>query len=147
MVRFIPFLALLLLTGCPTDDGELADLTFDPPVDDRGAGELDYGTVVVGTNPPPSGTIVVTNNTDAVISMRVDCDNLAGTPFNISCPTDRVDIQPLGSEDAGGSPNNTLAVGGTLLVGPNNVGEIATSISFDANDTIWTFALVATVTN
>mgnify|MGYP007046912599 CR=1 FL=1 len=147
MLRLTLALSLLILTGCPTDGGELPDLSWDPPVDDRGAGEVDFGTVAVGTNPPPSGTIVATNNTDEIISMGVDCDLVVGTPFNISCPTDRVDIQPLGSEDAAGSANNFLAVGGTLLVGPNDVGEVETTISFNADNTIWTFALIATVTN
>lgn len=147
MFRLVLALSLLVLAGCPSGDGDLADITWDPPVDDRGAGELDFGTVAVGTNPPPSGTIIATNNTDEVISMGVDCDNLVGTPFNISCPTDRTDIPPLGSEDAAGAANNFLAVGGTLLVGPNDVGAVEATITFDADNTIWTFALIADVTN
>ena len=146
-VRLGLALSLLGLAGCPTDTGELPDISWDPPVDDRGAGELDFGTVPVGTNPPPSGTIIATNNTDAAISMGVNCGNLSGTPFNISCPTDRVDIQPLGSEDAAGSANNFLAIGGNMFVGPNDVGEVATTITFDSENTIWTFSLLATVTN
>ena len=146
MFRLALALSLLILTGCPTDDGELPPLSWDPPVDDRGAGELDFGTVVVGTNPPPSGTIIATNNTEESISMGVNCAGVTA-PFNITCPSDRVDIPPLGSEDAAGSANNFLAVGGNLLVGPNDVGEVAQTISFDADDTIWMFALVATVTN
>ncbi len=147
MLRLALALSLLVLTGCPIDDGELDALTWDPPVDDRGAGEVDFGTVAVGTNPPPSGTIVATNNTEESISVGVDCDNVLGTPFNITCPSDRVDIPPVGSEDAAGSANNFLAVGGTLLVGPNDVGEVTATITFDADNTIWTFALIATVTN
>ncbi len=147
MLRLALALSLLVLTGCPTDGGELDALSWDPPVDDRGAGEIDFGTVAVGTNPPPSGTVVVTNNTDESISMGVDCDNVLGTPFNITCPSDRVDIPPAGSEDAAGEANNFLAVGGTLLVGPNDVGEVTATIAFDADNTIWTYALIATVTN
>jgi len=149
MIRlaFLLLISLLALTGCPTGDGELDALTWDPPIDDRRAGELDFGTVAVGTNPPPSGTIQVTNNTDEPFTMGVNCNNLQGTPFNISCPTEDTEIPAAGSEDAAGNPNNFLAVGGTLLVGPNDVGEVEATITFDADNTIWTFALIATVTN
>ncbi len=146
MLRLALALSLLVLAGCPTDDGGLDDLSWDPPVDDRGAGEVDFGTVPVGTSPPASGTIVVTNNTEESISMGVDCDRV-GAPFNITCPADRVDIPPLGSEDATGAANNFLAVGGTLLAGTDDVGEISATIVFDVDNTIWTFALIATVTN
>ena len=62
-------------------------------------------------------------------------------------PPAHTEIPAAGSEDAAGNPNNFLAVGGTLLVGPNDVGEVEATITFDADNTIWTFALIATVTN
>ena len=139
--------SVLLLAGCPSEEPELAALTFEPAVDDRGAGSIDFGSVAVGTNPPPSATIVVTNNSDAVISLGVDCDDLAGTPFNISCPADRVDIPAAGSEDPNGAANNFTAVGGTLLASSGSVGEVSATIFFDWDNQIWTFAIRATVTN
>ena len=148
---FPALLALLaslgLLAGCPSEEPLIDDLTFDPEVDERGAGSIDFGNVAVGTNPPPSARIVATNNSDAVISLGVDCDDLAGTPFNISCPADRVDIPPAGSEDPNGAANNFAAVGGTLLAGAGNVGDVAATIFFDWDNRIWTFAITATITN
>ncbi|MCO4771176.1 MAG: hypothetical protein KDA24_14175 [Deltaproteobacteria bacterium] len=127
-----------LLTGCPTGDGDLADLTFDPAVDDRGNATIDIGDVEVGTNPPPSATIIVTNNTDEEVSVGVDCDDIAGTPFNISCPAELL-IPAAGSDD------NTRPIGGTLLVGPNDVGSVQASIFFDYDDRVYAFILLANV--
>ena len=138
-------LALSFLTGCPPEGEGLADLTFDPPVDDRGNAVVDLGDVVVGTNPPPSATIIVTNNTDEEISVGVDCDTLAGTPFNISCP-ESLTIPPEGSEDASGSADNSRPIGGALLVGPNDVGSVTASIFFDHDNRVYAFTLLANVT-
>jgi hypothetical protein len=110
----LPVLLSGLLSGCPTDGGDLPDLTFDPAVDERGNATLDLGDVAVGTSPPASATITITNNTEEEITLGVDCDAIAGTPFNISCPAS-LTIQPAGSEDGAGEPNNTAAIGGALL--------------------------------
>ena len=140
--------ASALLVGCPTDDGELAPITFDPAVNERGSGTIDLGDVEVGTNPPPSFTIIATNNTDEAVSIGVNCNTLAGTPFgSVSCPTDRVEVPEAGSTAPDGAANNTLAVGGNLLVGPNDVGEHSASILFDSDNVIYTFTLRVNVTN
>lgn len=135
-----------LLAGCPTGDGDLPDLTFDPAVDDRGNATIDLGDVAVGTNPPPAATIQVFNNTDAEVTVGVDCDDIAGTPFNISCP-ESLTIPELGSTDGTGAANNSGAVGGTLLAGPNDIGAVNASIFFDYNDRIYVFSLNANITN
>lgn len=138
-------LAAGLLAGCPTEGEALADLTFDPAVDDRGNATVDLGDVVVGTNPPPSATIIVTNNTDEEISVGVDCDDLAGTPFNISCP-ESLTIPAAGSEDSTGAADNSRPIGGALLVGPNDVGSVTASIFFDHDNRVYAFTLLANVT-
>jgi len=136
----------VLLAACPSADGDLADITFDPAVDERGNATIDLGDVEVGTNPPPAATIQVFNNTDSEVTVGVDCDDIAGTPFNISCPAE-LTIPEAGSEDGTGAANNFGAVGGTLLAGPNDVGAVSASIFFDYNDRIYVFALNANIVN
>lgn len=138
-------LGIALLAGCPTEGGDLADLTFDPPVDDRGNASIDLGDVEVGTNPPPNATIVVTNNTDAEVTVGVDCDDFNGTPFSGSCPANGLIIPAVGSEDPTGAANNFGAIGANLLIGPNDVGEHAASVFFDYDDRVYVFNLLANV--
>jgi|GEM_PF-6042596 len=149
MLRPLLFvLALAFLAGCPTNDGELADITFDPPVDDRGTATIDLGDVEVGANPAPNASITVTNNTDEEISVGLDCDAIAGTPFTISCPSSGELIIPaLGSEDPTGAANNFGAIGGNLLYGPNDVGTVSASIFFDFDNRIYVFNLAANIVN
>ena len=92
----LPALLAVGLSGCPTDGGELADLTFEPAVDDRNSATVDLGDVPVGSSPPASATIIATNNSDEEIVLGVDCDDIAGTPFNISCP-ETLTLPPVGS--------------------------------------------------